>query len=325
MAVAFPDVAGATIPTQDDLAGVTLDGDALRWLDQSLPALVERALPPPHHPRGHWIDRIHQLWGETWIPRLTLGLRVRHAADDRVELDRQQIALLDGLDQNARLLVEGAAGSGKTLLAREAALRRAAGGQRVLVLTFTEALAHWLARALDAPGVRVAPIRRFALDLLGQVGLDLARPPGADEWEEVSLRAAVDALPLLGSPCDFLVVDEAQDLTEHDWLLVEEIARDRGLWAFHDPAQRFWSDRSIPDHLFPARFRLPQTHRCHPAILALALACDGTAFDEPAVRQAMTDETIRIVTCPSAGASPIVSRARSTGCASRASRRATSR
>ena len=302
VAVAFPDVAGSANPTQDDIAGVTLDGDALRWLDQSFPALVERALPQPRRPRGNWIDRIHQLWGETWIPRLTLGLRVRHAADDRVELDRQQIALLDGLDQNPRLLVEGAAGSGKTLLAREAALRRAAGGQRVLVLTFTEALAHWLARTIDAPGIQVAPIRRFALDLLGQVGLDLAPPPGADEWEEVSLRAAAEALPLLGSPCDFLVVDEAQDLTEHDWLLVEEIARDRGLWAFHDPAQRFWSDRSIPEHLFPARFRLPQTHRCHPAILALALACGGAAFDEPAVRQAMADETIRIVTCPSAGA-----------------------
>ena len=118
----------------------------------------------------------------------------------------------------------------------------------------------------------------------------------------MSLRAAVDALPLLDSPCDFLVVDEAQDLTEHDWLLVEEIARDRGLWAFHDPAQRFWSDRSIPDRLFPAQFRLPQTHRCHPAILALALACGGASLDEPAVRQAMADETIRIVTCPSAGA-----------------------
>src|SRR5262249_54149150 len=162
---------------------------------------------------------------------------------------------------------------GKTLLAREAALRRAAAGQRVLLLTFTEALAHWLAGTIDVVDVQVAPIRRFALALLGQVGLDLARPPGTDDWEEVSFRAGVEALPRLGSPCDFLVVDEAQDLSEQDWLLVEEIARDRDLWAFHDPAQRFWSDRAIPERLFEPRFRLQQTHRCHPAILALAQAC----------------------------------------------------
>src|SRR5262245_18107885 len=66
VAVAFPDVAGSSNPTQDDIAHVTLDGAALRWLDQAFPALVERALPQPHRQRGNWVDCIHQLWGETW-------------------------------------------------------------------------------------------------------------------------------------------------------------------------------------------------------------------------------------------------------------------
>jgi hypothetical protein len=88
----------------------------------------------PPAPRAWQLgERIHQLWGETWSPRLTLGMRVRRART----IERS-------LDENTRLLVNGAAGSGKTLLAREAALRRAADGERVLVLTFTEALAHWL-------------------------------------------------------------------------------------------------------------------------------------------------------------------------------------
>src|SRR4030095_16189942 len=191
--------------------------------------------------------------------------------------------------RNHRVLVEGGAGSGKTLLAREAALRRAEGGARVLVLTFTEALAQWLSRSIDVPGVDVAPIRRFALGLLEQAGLPHSRPEGSDEWEEVSLRAAVDALPPPGSRWDFLVVDEAQDLKEHDWFLVEELSRRGGLWAFHDPAQRFWSDRAIREDLFQARFRLPQTHRCHPAILALAQACGGTALDEAVARQAIAE------------------------------------
>src|SRR5262249_9951177 len=237
-----------------------------------------------------------------------LGMRVRRAADDRVRLDERQLALLGSLDANARLLVDGAAGTGKTLLARDAALRRGAAGERVLVLTFTEALAHWLWRAIDGPGVHVAPIRRFALELLSQVGLDLPEPPGTEEWEEVSLRAAVDALPRLGPQCDFLVVDEAQDLTEKDWLLVEEIARDRRLWAFQDPAQRFWDDRSIPDRLFPGRYRLLEAHRCDAAILALAQACDGGTFDEPAIRQAMTDQTIRIDACQAAAVTGRVAR-----------------
>src|SRR5262249_27007390 len=72
-----------------------------------------------------------------------------------------------------------------------------------------------------------------------------------------------------------------------------------GLWAFHDPAQRFWSDRSIPEHLFAAHFLLPQTHRCPQAILALAQACGGAALDEAVVRQAIADNTIRIEPCAS--------------------------
>ena len=61
---------------------------------------------------GNWIELIHRLWGETWIPCLTLAMRVRRAADDRVPLDDRQLALLDALDDNTRLLVDGAAGSG---------------------------------------------------------------------------------------------------------------------------------------------------------------------------------------------------------------------
>src|SRR5262249_58624867 len=83
VAVAFPDVAHGAGPTQDDLAGATLDSDALRWFDRALPALIERALLPPRRQRGNWIDRIHELWEDTRVPRLTLGARARTAADVR--------------------------------------------------------------------------------------------------------------------------------------------------------------------------------------------------------------------------------------------------
>ncbi|HCL31917.1 MAG TPA: hypothetical protein DIC52_26265, partial [Candidatus Latescibacteria bacterium] len=33
-----------------------------------------------------------------------------------------------------------------------------------------------------------------------------------------------------------VIVDEAQDLSESNWLLVEALAGEGMLWAFHDPA-----------------------------------------------------------------------------------------
>src|SRR5206468_5680718 len=163
-----------------------------------------------------------------------------------------------------RLLVEGGAGSGKTLLAREAALRLNSAGRRVLLLTFTEALARWLGECTSAPGLEVAPIRRFALTLLGRAGLEASPPSDSSGWDEISMRAAAEALPRLDAQCDAVVVDEAQDMAPGDWVLIEELARGKPLWAFHDPAQRYWKEREIPHDLFAARFRLPCAHRCHP-------------------------------------------------------------
>src|SRR5207247_9180291 len=176
------------------------------------PARAGHALPGPRWQPGNGGGRPHGRGGETWKPRLTLGQRARHSAEDRVMLDGGQLAFLDALQDNNRLLVEGAAGSGKTLLAREAALRLAGAGRRVLLLTFTEALARWLRECTTVEGLEVAPIRRFALTLLGRAGLEASPPSEARGWEEVSLRAAAEALPRLDASYDAVVLDEAQAL-----------------------------------------------------------------------------------------------------------------
>ena len=299
IATCFPDAAFSAPPSQDDLAGTTLGEQDLRWLDQVLPSLVDRALPAPGSQRGNWLGRLHELWGETWKPRLTLGHRARNNAEDRVMLDAGQLTILDGLQENSRVLVEGAAGSGKTLLAREAALRLAGAGRRVLLLTFTKALALWLRECTTAAGLEVAPIRGFALTLLGRAALEASPPSDASGWEEVSLRAGAEALLRLDAPCDAVVLDEAQDLGAGDWVLVEELARGKPLWAFHDPAQRYWTEREIPLHLFATRFRLPHAHRCHAAIQALADRYAGRPADDELIRAGLADGTLAIVDCPS--------------------------
>src|SRR5207247_1060119 len=109
VATCFPDAAFSVPPSQDDLARTVVGEQDLRWLDQALPSLIERALPAPRPQRGNWVGRLHELWGETWKPRLTLGQRVRINAEDCVMLDAGQLAFLDALQDNYRLLVEGGA------------------------------------------------------------------------------------------------------------------------------------------------------------------------------------------------------------------------
>jgi superfamily II DNA or RNA helicase len=84
--------------------------------------------------RGAWVERLHALWGETWVPGLELGRRAREADESRLQLDADQLDALEDVTSSDRSLVRGRAGSGKTLIAAEAARRAAARGQKVLFL-----------------------------------------------------------------------------------------------------------------------------------------------------------------------------------------------
>lgn len=55
-----------------------------------------------------------------------------------------------------------------------------------------------------------------------------------------------------------VVIDEAQDLHDEAWLLVETLARGRTLWAFHDPGQGYWPERKPPAELFSTTYRLAE-------------------------------------------------------------------
>ena len=73
--------------------------------------------------------------------RICLGGRVEIDEEKRLQLDYAQMSILENLEENNRLLIRGPAGTGKTLLAREAALRESRQGKWVLFLCYTEALA----------------------------------------------------------------------------------------------------------------------------------------------------------------------------------------
>ena len=70
-------------------------------------------------------------------------------AGKRIDLEirqftEQQFGALEKMDTNKRVIFDGPAGTGKTVLALEAARRGHAAGRRVLLMCFNNALAAWL-------------------------------------------------------------------------------------------------------------------------------------------------------------------------------------
>jgi hypothetical protein len=308
VATCFPDVSFDAPPDQDDLSRTTIGKQDLPWLDERLKSLMEQALPSSRRPKGRWIDHLHKIWGETWIPKLGLGHRAHLEDSERAKLDAAQIRILDMVEGNSNLLVEGGAGTGKTLIAREAACRFAERGGRVLLLCFTNALAEWLRQSISIANVRVAALGKLALDIKRSTGTAVNEPSDKSGWDRLLLEVAADILPSIARAWDTVILDEAQDLSSVDWDLMTELSRDKRFWVFHDPAQHFWTDRDLPDFVNRfARVRLPDAYRCPPPIMALANAYrDRATLDSTAesIRNAIVAETIGIVTCPSDSSVP---------------------
>lgn len=308
VACVFPDCEFSEGPDGGDLRGLVLGKRDLPHLEQTLPDLFRLALPETARaPQSRkWLEHLKTLWGDSWVPTVHLADRVEDATARTVALDERQYQLLEYAGETTRALVEGAAGSGKTLVATELCRRRAAAGFNTQYLCFTDSLARAVQRQFgQTENLSAISIRQLAVDLLRRSGATIP-PPDKKFWDEVSLNAAIDALPSDGERPDVLVVDEGQDLEPNDWMLVEQLVGPRGLWVFRDQRQAFWIDRHLPKDLLDSlggRFTLPRSYRCPDSLAAFA-----ERYVNPAAREARPEpEVLMLVRC---GADEVLERTR---------------
>lgn len=186
--------------------------------------------------------------------RPSLGARIGHINRELLSLTAEQYRVLDGLSEAPRVIVRGSAGTGKTLLAREEAIRQAGLGKRVLLCCFNAALANALREELSGVGgLEVTHLHRLLRSLIADADL-LGRLPDVGEdrlfsvfYPAVAIEALV-ALDRLGA-YDVLIIDEAQDLLLAEYLDVFDGLLEGGLregcWRlFLDPRQSIYSARS---------------------------------------------------------------------------------
>jgi hypothetical protein len=303
IACAFPDCefSDHLAPRAGDLKDVVIGQRQLEWLDKTLPTMFDQAVPAFAMPRDRkWITALHELWGETWVPSLSLSDSARAGEERVVSLVNDQLEVLAAVEDNERAVVSGGAGTGKTLLARELCTRAALNGKRVLYLCFTDALGLAVERAFEparrAGGkVRAMPVRRFAATLLEASGTKI---PSNDPkfWESASITAACEALPPIEDRPELVVVDEAQDLEQGDWDLVGELVGKGALWILGDERQAYWRRSPIPELLTKnaARIKLKAQHRSPSAIASFASRYSETArTTEPA--KAAGSDGLRVV------------------------------
>lgn len=200
------------------------------------------------------------------------------AEDDRALqiLTTQQYHILSELEEVKRAAVAGGAGTGKTVLAMEKAIRCAEAGTRTLVSCFNAPLAAEMARRVSShSSIEVLSFHALCTRMAEAAGLHVPEGKGKKELFEAVLpellMKAADVRPDLRYGA--IIVDEGQDFQVHWWPALEAMLSPDGpgcFYVFFDNNQRVYPGaRSLPTdlELVPIRLsrNLRNTRRIHEA------------------------------------------------------------
>lgn len=147
------------------------------------------------------------------------------------EYTEEQYHCLDQLRDNSRCLFQGAAGTGKTMIALEATRRHLFEKQRTLLVCYNVLLGNWLAAQFSPAekGLAVSSFHRF-LTKLSSGKADVSVPDSDDYFKYDLPLMALDGIDRGEiEPFDRLIIDEGQDLIRPEYLDVFDALLKGGL------------------------------------------------------------------------------------------------
>lgn len=200
----------------------------------------------------------------------SMHLELQHVDQQMLKLTEEQYDRLDDVEMNKRAIIQGGAGTGKTILALELARKYAASNKCVLYLCYNSNMAEYAQASLNGrPNITVSTFHGLIMHLLGDPSLYKNTP------KELG-RRFLECTPLVTQRFDVVIIDEGQDLfCSEVFEAIDAFISDglkNGNWAiFLDPNQNIFSP--IEDFEFTLEY-IQELY--HPAILQLKTNCRNT-------------------------------------------------
>ena len=163
-------------------------------------------------------------------------------------LTQEQFRIIWMLRYLRRVRISGCAGSGKTLVAAEKAIRLSKAGLRTLFLCHNPLLAKHVAQLTQGSGVEVRPFGSWVTQLIGRISdYNFGNWTNYEEPDSQTLENAFDVLVERGPRFDAVIVDEGQDFRDEWWAVVEASLNNieaNVLYIFHDDHQALLPHRA---------------------------------------------------------------------------------
>ncbi len=238
------------------------DRPAIKKMNESVKRVFRLFERKPQKPmtRQMMRDAYHAL-----LPRYqvlsVLSDEIENQEVQLVRATKEQHGALEFLSNHKKAAIEGAAGTGKTLLALAKAQQMAAAGERTLLLCYNQALAAWLQKTTTRQFGDLLTVQYYH-GLIYQFCKSANIPiPALEKYNQSQKNKfyEVDAAELLASACDILtnsqkfdavIVDEGQDFRELWWHSLDCVFRldenSRCFYVFYDPRQNLYIDGQLP-------------------------------------------------------------------------------
>lgn len=204
-----------------------------------------------------------------------LNTLLKRTEEQLVSVTNEQLEIIMRMNVNARMLVEGGAGTGKTLLAMEQCRRATIKGEKVLYLCFNYLIAAYVRETFAKEELSKA-IDVFTFhDLL----MDICDVQTVPEDEEVFFKTTLPDMFMILSTSknneirkyDRIIMDEGQDLMNTtSYLCINELIKggwDKGKWTiYYDPNQNIFGENEefveVWEALQDSAFTYPLTVNC---------------------------------------------------------------
>ena len=170
-----------------------------------------------------------------------------------LKLTNEQAGLLDYISEQKNATIQGVAGTGKTLIAKEAARRFGADGRKVLFLCFNKFLFAYLQKTYPYQNVTYFNIHSFIAHY--RPGEDTSSP---EKRSTELLKINWDLLPY-----DDVIIDEAQDFVNEEIIYFKNYTelKDGHFYAFYDKNQLL-TTKQIPEWIAKSECKLLLTKNC---------------------------------------------------------------
>lgn len=163
--------------------------------------------------------------------------------------EEQSVILKAILDNNSHVAVKGPAGSGKTVLAVEAARQASEKGEKVLLLCYNQNLSRFLSDVLsDNPLIEVYSL--FGLFAKININLKDVGTSNLTPTDAAPIIADImnDNFDKFDTSFDVLIIDEAQDYSSLFWPTFDLLTENKKWFLFYDTRQAIThADWELPE------------------------------------------------------------------------------